>query len=125
MSVSVDTSEVKELARDLGRVPNRVNDGLRDAVDESSDELLKLAKANARESSGAHGPHYPRAFSRDILAGGFVAEVGPGGGGRQARMSFEYGSRNQPPHLDLNRATDAIEEPYYRRIDQAVAKALW
>jgi hypothetical protein len=26
----------------------------------------------------------------------------------QGGMSFEFGSRNQPPHLDLNRSADII-----------------
>jgi hypothetical protein len=71
-------------------------------------------RENARVSAGAHGRHYPNSitYSTRIGAGWVEAEIGPESGRTQGGMGrgFEYGSRNQPPHLDGNRAAD-VEEP--------------
>src|SRR4051794_2734654 len=67
----------------------------------------ELAKGFARKSAGAHGKHYPNAFSVE-RTGLLQYEYGPDSAMPQGGMSFEFGSRNQPPHLDLAKSADII-----------------
>lgn len=74
-----------------------------------------LAQDYARISAGKHGRLYPRAFSSEMRGTlvGFGAtvvsgEYGPDIAKPQGGMSFERGSRNQKPHLDLARSADRI-----------------
>lgn len=74
-----------------------------------------LAQDYARVSAGKHGKLYPRAFSsevRSLFVGATAtvatAEYGPDIAKPQGGMSFERGSRNQKPHLDLARSADRI-----------------
>lgn len=67
----------------------------------------ELAKGNARRTAGAHGKHYPNAFTVEALSP-LVWEYGPEASRPQGGMSFEFGSRNQPPHLDLAKSADII-----------------
>jgi hypothetical protein len=74
-----------------------------------------LAQDYAKISAGKHGKLYPRAFSAEMRStfGGFGAmihsgEYGPDIAKPQGGMSFERGSRNQKPHLDLARSADRI-----------------
>lgn len=75
----------------------------------SAREGNKIAKSFARSSAGRHGKHYPNAFTAEMkvaLLTLFVAEYGPDAAMPQGGMSFERGSRNQPPHLDLAKSSD-------------------
>ena len=40
-------------------------------------------------------------------------------------MSFEWGSRNQPPHLDLNRAADVIVPKWVSDLRDVYDEAFW
>jgi hypothetical protein len=57
---------------------------------------------------------------------GFAIEVetGPERGMKQGGMSFEFGSRNQPPHLDGLRAMPLAAARLDRLADAAIALAL-
>jgi hypothetical protein len=39
-------------------------------------------------------------------------------------MSFEYGSRNQPPHLDGQRAADAVGPTIDKLVSAAIGQLL-
>ena len=90
------------------------------AVRESGEELRDAWKANAEVSAGRHGKHYPASIEANILPG-FSAHsrIGPNESMRQGGMSFEFGSRNQPPHLDGQRALDGLSTDIRRRITKA------
>lgn len=65
----------------------------------------RVAKRFARRSAGAHGTHYHRAFSTEAH-NPLRWEWGPDSTRPQGGMSFERGSRNQPPHHDIAKAAD-------------------
>ena len=81
------------------------------------------AKAFAKESAGAHGKHYHKAFTAEALSA-LSWEYGPDAGQPQGGMSFEFGSRNQPPHLDLARSLD-IQGPQFRKDVSALLDGLF
>lgn len=70
----------------------------------------------ARESAGAHGKHYADAFSAEMLSP-LVGEYGPEADKDQGDMSFNFGSRNQPPHLDIEKGWDLQEPVFAKDID--------
>lgn len=116
-----DTREVGKLAADIEKAPVSSLRRLQRVVDHDASELTDLAKANARRSAGKHGKWYPGSIGYDLTDGDLTAVIGPdvndpkGQGG----MSFEYGSRNQKPHLDLNRAMDVIGPKFERDVIDA------
>lgn len=76
-----------------------VGDNLR----EGRDQARTFARATARR----HGKHYPRSITVDRTSP-LSGEYGPDPSLKQGGMSFEGGSRNQPPHNDLARSADVI-----------------
>jgi hypothetical protein len=79
----------------------RAAEVVRDVAKDGNIAGRRLAKVSA----GAHGKHYFRAFSAERRTP-LMWEWGPDAGMPQGGMSFEHGSRNQPPHLDLARGAD-------------------
>lgn len=63
------------------------------------------ARRFARRSAGRHGKHYPKAITAERRTP-LRWEWGPDSAMPQGDMSFERGSRNQPPHHDLAQAAD-------------------
>jgi len=63
-------------------------------------------RRNAAATSGKHGRHYPYSIESKLAIGrrGVAVATGPNPSKPQGGMSFEYGSKNQPPHLDGLRA---------------------
>lgn len=108
-----DPSEVYALAEDLSQVGARTVPALRSAFDHLGGVLAERWSANAVETSGDHGKHYPRSItSRPTLGMSRVgAEAYADPAKRQGGMArgFEFGSRNQPPHLDGLRALRSME----------------
>jgi hypothetical protein len=95
------------LERDLRDIPSNAARETAKIVRENAKDGNRRAKAFAKVSAGKHGKHYHRAFSAEAVdASTWV--YGPDAGMPQGGMSFEYGSRNQRPHLDLNRSADII-----------------
>jgi hypothetical protein len=84
----------------------------------------RIAQNNARASSGKHGKHYPNAFEVEALAP-LTWVYGPNAGRPQGNMSFEYGSRNQPPHLDLNRSADVIGPSLEKDARKMLGRLFW
>lgn len=98
---------IDRLADDYEKIPARAVAGMARIVRDNADLGRDLARALARESAGAHGKHYHRAITSEGT-GPLQAEFGPDSSRPQGGMSFERGSRNQPPHNDLAQAADKV-----------------
>ena len=125
MRVNIDASEIRTLAVDFGNVPNRATRSVAHAVGVVAKRGTTLAKDFARESAGDHGKWYHKAITserRDTL--GLTWVYGPDSSMPQGGMSFEFGSRNQPPHLDLNRSADIIGPELAPKVMDAIEDAL-
>lgn len=91
-----------------------------------------VARDNARRSAGAHGKHYPRSITSEMRgivefggSAGISGEYGPDISLQQGDMSFEGGSRNQPPHLDLARSADLIGPAFAQEVGRTVDGWFW
>lgn len=102
-----------DLERDLRESPKKVTRGVAKALGKNAREGNRLAKSIARDSAGTHGKHYPDAFSAEAIEP-LVWEYGPDSAMPQGGMSFNEGSRNQPPHNDLEKSMD-VQVPKLRR----------
>jgi hypothetical protein len=125
MNFGIDLSDMTSLARDLEKVAADVVPKIRPVFQEAAEELKVKWRANATETAGRHGKWYPDSITYEtrMLAGAIEAEIGPDlqGHHKQGGMSFEFGSVNQPPHLDGQRAADVITPHFGARIDVALA----
>lgn len=103
---------IGDLERDMKGIVRQVPGDLTRTVVRAARVGNSEARAYAKESAGAHGKHYHKAFTAEGrvrgVFGGYVAEYGPEAGRPQGDMSFENGSRNQPPHNDLAKSADFI-----------------
>ena len=105
---------IDELASDLRKITMSAPRRMKQVVKTNTREGRDQARVFARESAGAHGKHYPRSITDETSsfagfgAASFQGEYGPDPGLPQGGMSFEHGSRNQKPHLDLARSADII-----------------
>lgn len=121
---------VNDLARDMRAIPLTTVREARRIVTEGARAGTMLARDFARSSAGRHGKHYHRSITyevnRSLFGGaGISAEYGPEVGRLQGGMSFEFGSRNQPPHLDLNRSADIIAPAFGQEVRQMVDGLFW
>ncbi|GAA4123268.1 hypothetical protein GCM10022215_29760 [Nocardioides fonticola] len=114
MRVNV-THTIGDLAGDLAAIGPKAVREMRGCVREAAKTGNSVARDFAKVSAGSHGKLYPKAFTweeRSAYLGAvgnvFAAEYGPEIGRPQGEMSFEGGSRNQKPHLDLARSADVI-----------------
>lgn len=117
-----DPSEFLALAVGLERAGARAGVAIREPVLAAGEMIVDAWQAGARMSSGAHGIHYPDAISAELVfdLGGVAVDIGPESGKPQGGMSFERGSRNQPPHADGLKALAAGEAPAGQMIGDAV-----
>lgn len=115
---------VGDLARDLQGIASTVQPDMRDAVRDSLRTGTSLARSSARRTAGKHGKHYPNAITSE-MTGAIVGEYGPDIARPQGGMSFEFGSRNQPPHLDLARSADVAGEAFDRAVRKKIDEWLW
>ena len=120
---------IGDLANDLAGIAPKAVKGIAGTLREGARVGAQLARENARRTAGKHGKHYPRSITADrTLKGGFglwAIEYGPDPSRRQGGMSFEFGSRNQKPHLDLARSADVIGPAMLREIDDKVGDWFW
>ena len=105
---------------------------MRAKVNEGARAGNTLAKDFARESAGKHGRHYYKAFTWEPTktfhgfgASVYAAEYGPQIDRPQGGMSFERGSRNQPPHLDLARSADIIGPSFAQEVRGLLDDWFW
>lgn len=119
-----DASEIFTLAADFAEVPARLTPALRAPMLETGNAFADEWRRNAEETSGEHGKHYPKSIDAELVfdLSGISVDVGPNNAKKQGRMGrgFEFGSQNQPPHLDGLRALDGMQKRAERVIDSAV-----
>lgn len=122
---------VDDLANDLLAISRRVRPEMRVAVNEAAREGNRLAKASAKRTAGEHGKHYHKAFSAEahrglgLFGNTISAEYGPDASKPQGDMSFERGSRNQPPHNDLAKSADVAASKLELKVDLRVSGWFW
>jgi hypothetical protein len=124
VTAEFDTRALDALAVDLGKMSDAVHRQVRGVFQEGASDLKKEWQANAKESAGTHGRLYPYSIDwEERVSTNLDFEVGPndgksvaGGNPGQAGEGYEYGSVNQPPHLDGNRAADRLIPLIERRI---------
>lgn len=120
--MGIDSSGIRDLAVEFTTLPNRATRAAAREVSDVADRGQRLARIFARRTAGRHGKHYHRAITkerRDAL--GLEWVYGPEIALPQGGMSFEFGSRNQKPHLDLNKSADIIG-PDLRRVGDAIMR---
>lgn len=120
----MSADEFMTLAADLGKASVEVTTALRAVVQEGISDVKDAWRENATATSGVHGKHYPNSITYEtrVLAGTIIGEVGPDSSKPQGSMGrgFEFGSRNQPPHLDGLRAVDSIAPAMEKRFNTAL-----
>lgn len=119
--ISFDTRELSLLSGELPRLGVTAARQMDDVVQEAGADLRDLWARNAEATAGEHGKHYPKSIeARRGLSTSFVVEVGPNPGMPQGGMSFEFGSANQPPHLDGQRALDEVAPAFVARVESVL-----
>ncbi|MDF9718117.1 hypothetical protein [Nocardioides sp. ChNu-99] len=130
----VDHSGLTDLAGDLARLPPRM---ARDSVATVRDGAAvgsRLAAANAKQTSGAHGKHHHRAYTSEVhgaqasvasQAAVYAAEYGSDASKPQGNMAFETGSRNQRPHRPLGRTLPMVRPAFYREFGAKIDGWFW
>lgn len=117
--------EFFDLARDFEKASIKTASALYDAFKAGGEGFRDDWRDNARQTAGVHGKHYPDAITTETrLAFGIEVVTGPEKGRKQGGMSFELGSRNQPPHLDGLRAMPLAEKRIDRLTDSAIGHTL-
>lgn len=126
------THTIGVLAADMANIPARAKVDMRATVREGIKVGNAVAKDNAKRSAGSHGKHYHRAFSTEMRPtfSGFgtsiiSGEYGPDISRPQGGMSFEFGSRNQKPHLDLARSADVIGPAFAGEVRRLPDRWFW
>lgn len=111
------------LEHDLGAIAIRAAKDMQSTVRDGIRAGNVLAQDYAKVSAGKHGRRYPQAFSAEMRStfAGFgtrivSGEYGPDIAKPQGGMSFERGSRNQKPHLDLLRSADRIAPSFQMEV---------
>lgn len=126
------THHIGRLAADMANIPPRARLDMRATVRDGIRAGNTLAKDFAKRSAGRHGKHYSKAFTTEmrptfhgfgttILSG----EYGPDIARPQGGMSFERGSRNQKPHLDLARSADIIGGSFAQEVRRLPDRWFW
>ena len=121
------THSIDGLARDCRTIAVRARKDMTATVREGLKVGNTVARDNAKRTAGTHGKLYPRAFSVEMYAGGtlIAGEYGPDAAMPQGGMSFEGGSRNQPPHLDMAKSADLIGYPFAEAVGRLPDKWFW
>lgn len=133
-SINVQHAQVTDLAADLDKIAAEAPRGMISTVREGIKVGNVVARDYARKSAGRHGKHYPKAFSSEMHgltmgigshAATYSGEYGPNSAMPQGGMSFEYGSRNQKPHLDLARSADLMGPAFQGEVRRLPDKWFW
>jgi hypothetical protein len=114
-----DTSELEDLENNvLLTAAMQAHLQAPGVVEDQAKKFRNDWRDNARRTAGRHGKHYPSSITHEQVGGAAIYEVGPdselpqGGMGR----GFEWGSINQPPHLDMTQAIVSVPD----RFEQAM-----
>lgn len=123
MRVTV-THTLRDFESDQKRVATRAQRDMSNTVRKALRVGNEAARYHAKRTAGAHGKHYHKAFSWE-MTGPLSGEYGPDIAKPQGGMSFERGSRNQPPHLDIARSADAIGPAFAKKVSEAADGWFW
>lgn len=104
---------VDRLERDFMGIPVKVTTRMAKAVRKNAEQGNRVTARIAKKSAGAHGKHYSKSFSAEAITP-LEWEYGPDSAEKQGGMAFETGSRNQPPHLDMEKGLD-IQAPKFHK----------
>ena len=120
--------EFERLSRDFLTGGAKVGAAVFDAFKAGGEAFAEDWRHNAEQTSGEHGKHYPASIDSETrLAGlGVLVDTGPNPNRKQGRMGrgFEFGSENQPPHLDGLHALPLAERRLDKLADAAIAFVL-
>jgi hypothetical protein len=132
--VTCDSSGIAALASDLKTMTRRAPIELKKVVRKNTIEGNRLAKGYASQQhtmNSNYDIHYPKSFTWEVGSfygyggGNITGTYGPDSARRQGSMSFEHGSRNQPPHLDLARSADVIAWQFGPNVLYAAQNLFW
>lgn len=118
------TDDIEGLAVDLTAIAMEAPTDMADMVRHNADAGARYAKSFAKQSAGKHGKLYPRTITTE-RTGLLQYEYGPDSALPQGGMSFEFGSRNQPPHLDLAKSADLIGPRFARDVEKLPDRWFW
>lgn len=132
MRISV-THDIGDLSDDMRAIARGAPRDMVGVVKEGLRVGNRVARDNARQTAGQHGKHYYKAFTWEMhRRGGFFGgvsvysgEYGPDISRPQGGMSFEGGSRNQPPHNDLAKSADLIGPSFAQEVGRLPDKWFW
>jgi hypothetical protein len=105
--------EIYGLADDLNVASREVLPAAREAMGVLGQRAEDDWRAAAESRYDMYGRHYPKSITHDVrftLGGAVEAEIYPDPAKRQGSMSFEFGSKNQPAHLDGANTTRKLEK---------------
>lgn len=123
MRVNVDHT-IGDLASDCRKIATTAQRDFSRVARMNAQRGNKNAKRLARQSAGDHGKHYHKAFTVEAITP-LVWEYGPDASMPQGGMSFEFGSRNQPPHLDLAKSADLLGPMFAKDVSKVVGRMFW
>lgn len=115
---------IDDLAADLKGIAKRAPLDMDRLTGLNAKRGNRLAKGYAKVSAGVHGKRYPDAFTIERRSL-HVWEYGPDAAMPQGGMSFENGSRNQPPHNDLAKSADVAGVLFARDVSKLPDKWFW
>jgi hypothetical protein len=104
--------EIRKLAADLSAAGPKMVGPLRKVWQEIGDRTAQEWADIATVTAGAHGKHYPKSIDAELtFSTNLSVEIGPNSAKKQGSMGrgFEFGSVNQPPHLDGLKAVTKME----------------
>jgi len=115
---------IDDLASDMAAIPATAVRDMADTVRKNADSGVRYARGFAKQSAGSHGKHYPASMSAESR-GLLSWEYGPDAAKPQGGMSFEFGSRNQKPHLDLAKSADLVAPRFARDVENLPERWFW
>lgn len=119
-----DASEIYDLGDALVDVGAKAVPAARQVMSDAGEAFANEWRSNATETSGEHGVHYPSSITSELAlsVASVSVDVGPESARKQGGMGrgFEFGSVNQPPHLDGLRALDGMQGRLDRILDAAI-----
>lgn len=77
MTVSVDVTELRNLAVDMARIPDKVQRGVRPVVAKGAIEVRNKMRADMRESPSFAGVANTISYELSVDGGGVEAQIGP------------------------------------------------
>jgi hypothetical protein len=111
--IRANATPIYKVAGDLSQIGFRTVPALRGSMAAVGEAFAEEWRRNARETSGMHGKWYPDSIDSELAFSitNVTVEAGPNTAKRQGKMGpgFEFGSENQPPHLDGLRALDGMQ----------------